>query len=281
MSGELFAKLGLNLVSHQSSTLLGEATMGLYTFCVLYSRLHELDGVVPKHIAERGWSGDVEANRKHLEGLCSERVLFCTRLPNGDYFIEKFSEWNETKKQIAERRTAIKTRKSKYLEKVRGTRSERVPPVSVSVSVKSLSLNKDEVEEPVAPESSVMAVARDVESEPGPEPGKTQRLAMREIEFRDAYCRGIADGKGGPYAWPGGIFDQGSLNECVKTFGKGKHGKVFRGEAVTEWVFDWSAEFAEDVTRKGEAQYYSAYGPKGFKRWLNEQVSKREAKEVG
>jgi hypothetical protein len=150
----LFAKMGLQLVSHQGALVAGEAAMGLYMYCLLYSRTNELDGFVPTEAAERGWGGDVDANRSRLQTLCSERVRYMRRVEHG-YQVEKYSEFNETKAEVAKRRAETKSRVSKLRARsvtrytaVTSTVTNAFVPVSDSVSVSVSSLSSPEPELP-------------------------------------------------------------------------------------------------------------------------------------
>ncbi len=131
---DLFAKMGLQLVHHQAPTLAGEAAMGLYTFCLLYSRLNELDGFIPLKLAERGWSGDVKANRAHLKTLAIPSVALLIEMVHPHlghgFLVCKYEEFNETKMEIAERRTSTKAR----VRKSRAANVTRYMAVTSSVT---------------------------------------------------------------------------------------------------------------------------------------------------
>lgn len=101
-----------------------------------------------------------------------------------------------------------------------------------------------------------------------------------QTRYREAYCRGVSEGKGGPYAWPESKQAQWDLNHCIKTFAIAKDKSPFRGEVLLRWIAHEAHRFADDVTRKDTAKFYSAYAPKGFKKWLNEDYRTEEAQHV-
>jgi hypothetical protein len=109
----LYARFGLQLVSHPGALAAKEDAMGLYVFCMLYSRTHELDGKCPRDAAEMGWSGDRKANRRRLQLLCSPQVGYMRETEDG-YEILKFAEFNETKADIEERRAKTRERVGRH-----------------------------------------------------------------------------------------------------------------------------------------------------------------------
>lgn len=245
--------------------------MGLYLFCVLYSRLNELDGFIPLEAALRGWSGNLGENRARLKTLCSHRVGYLRRVDHG-YEIEKYSDFNETKAEIKVRRESSNERKKKHRLKV-----ERVPNASVtvsdSVSVSDLRSPEGVQREPDTPIAAFVEAA----SEPEPETSRDRYIR--------AYCAGIAAGKGGPFAWSGNEWDLGDLGQLIAVFAHEiKTKKPLRGEKLLMFIEDAAKDFATWINQQKDpktVQFYSAYRPKGCLRFLNEQERAEEARAVG
>ena len=264
----IFAKVDVDLSDHPKAYAAGVEAMGLWLWGLLYCRKHETDGAIPVAAVESALGGKNNQELVHrLLGAC-----LWTK-SKGIFLVLNYAKKNETKAQVTERRSSEAARKQAYRSRLsRGDMAGTTAgspascPGSGSDSVNSLK----------SLEGSAEGGAVDAS-----EPTIAQKMAMRELEYRTAYCAGVAEGKGGPYSWPGGLYEQGTLNECIKTFGKGKHGKPFKGPNVLEWISDWSHDFASEVLARGEVQYYSAFGPKGFRKWLNEQSIKQLEKEVG
>jgi hypothetical protein len=153
--GTLYARMGLQLVHHHRAIEVGEAAMGVYSFCVMYSRLEELDGFVPVAAAERCWSGNVELNRERISQLCKAGLLIA--LPHG-FSVVNFAEFNETKAEIHENRRKTKARVTRY-------RAVTTPPcnafVPVSVSVSDLQSKEDpESQAPPPPQPEPITAVR-------------------------------------------------------------------------------------------------------------------------
>jgi hypothetical protein len=102
--------------------------------------------------------------------------------------------------------------------------------------------------------------------------------------------RGIARGKGGPYALP--ITGQlETLAEAIRAHARwsqtNRRGRPpdtpIEGDDLTDWVEAVAEEFAAWLGAQPDeqARFYSAFGPKGFLRWLNETARKREARRIG
>lgn len=93
-----------------------------------------------------------------------------------------------------------------------------------------------------------------------------------------AYERGVAAGKGGPYACPPA--QHGELLAAVA-----QHGRRWRsgsGEPITgadrlAWLDAKASEFASWLLGRDEKEraFYSSFGPRGFARWLNETNTRR------
>ncbi len=114
--------------------------------------------------------------------------------------------------------------------------------------------------------------------------------ATREQDYQRSYETGIAKGKGGPYAMPNA--QRGELHQALLTFAKwgptnecGRPpGSAIRGDDLVEWIAVYAEDFAAWVVKQPDEKtvsFYSAFGPRGFAKWLNETSLKREAKRVG
>jgi len=106
--------------------------------------------------------------------------------------------------------------------------------------------------------------------------------AERPIDSRQAaaYAAGITEAKGSPWVWPGGRADD-DLAKLIEGHAKDPAGKSYKGDQLLRFLSFTAKEFAEDVIRRGEIQYYSAFEPRGCIRWLNEDAMIEEARRVG
>jgi hypothetical protein len=279
--GTLYARLGLQLVHHHRAVMAGEEAMGVYAFLVMYSRLEQLDGFVPRVIAERCWSGDVKSNRRRLETLVSSGLIIER---DDGWMVISFAEFNDTKAEIAESRAKVRERVTRY---------RRVTDANVPVYVY--------ISDQISEEKKTSEVLEGGESERGPadehpsglhpvatpandgELSKAARLAAREAQLRAVYCAGIAEGKGTPFLWQerrtptGHDANQGKLNEAVRTFAKARDGTQLRGAKVDEWVRLAAADFAESVVKSGDdSKFWSYFQAPGFVRFLNKEAQLSE-----
>lgn len=277
----IYAKLDVDIADHPRAFAAGVEAFGLWAWGLAYTRKHDLDGRIPKVAAFIALGG------KQNEKLAQKLLDAGLWIADGDSFIVfNYAEKNETKAQVQKRKEQTKERVTRYRSVTRDDVTQAVTqPCNASVPGSGSGSGSVYLDpegglgetEPAADDPG--APAND--SEPS-ELTKAQKLEAWESKVRDAYCRGISAGKGGAFAWPGGNQDQGLLNQCVKAFGRAKNkDDPFRGEAVTEWTFNFAGAFALDVVEKGTSKYYSAFSPKGFMRWLNEYHQQNEARRVG
>jgi hypothetical protein len=105
--------------------------------------------------------------------------------------------------------------------------------------------------------------------------------SIREHEYRKAYERGVTEGKGMPFSMPNGTYDSGALHQAILAHAR-HDGKRVTGPKLLEWIADHAHDFATWLAKHpDETKFYSAFGPKGFLRWLNERTKQRESREVG
>ncbi len=277
----LFAKVGLQLVTHQGAMMAGEAAMGLWTFLTLYSRLHELDGFVPQQIAERGWGGGLRANRNLLKRLSSPSVNLVSSsshpLLGPGFIVLKYEEFNDTKADVADRRARTNARVQQFrngdVTRYKGVTRDVTSGVTNAFVPVSVSI-------------SDVVVSSDPDPDLPPAPGSEPRKLTNDERYMGAYVRGIEAGKRGPYEPPGTLADQGMLNRALARFGRAGDGKALRGEALLGWIEDAASDFATDVVRKTredpqQIEFFSGLACKGFVRWLNMQELGAEARRVG
>ncbi len=239
-------------------------SMSLYFWALLHVRSHDGDGSVSK-LALRRWWGDPSHADQHAKALVAsglfddvgESITIC-----------KYAEKNETKQQIDNRRALTRQRVTRYRSVSNANVADDVTrecnatvPDSGSGSVFLPEGGLGETDQPASEA----------------EPTKAQKLAAWEAKHRDAYVRGIADGKRGPFVWSGGLYDQGALNEAIRAFGRlDDTGDVRSAERLLRWTHAAAKDFAEDMVRRPtEAKYYFSFSPKGFKKWLNEEETNK------
>ena len=114
---------------------------------------------------------------------------------------------------------------------------------------------------------------------------ETAEPETAKVRYVKAYCAGISQGKGGPYAWSGNAYDMGELGQIISVFAhESKTKKPLRGERLLGWIEAAACDFATWVGEQKDPdthRYYSGYRPKGCLKFLNEQERGEEARRVG
>lgn len=268
----LYARFGLQLEHHQGALNAGEAAMGLYAYCVIFSRLNELDGFVPTKAAERGWSGDFVANRERLELLCSDAVGYMAKV-DGGYRILKYEEFNQTKADIEEDRKSARDRMRSVRANSRRTSAEHVSNKQRTCRERSVNVpNSNSISDP----------ERDMDPEREAVTALPDWVQARDVEYMTAYVRGIESGKAGTYVFPMDSAALYELRRALTAFAKKRAtGQPIKGNELLSWIEAAAHDFASSITSSGKAQFYSSYGPRGFVKWLNEEETKQEARRHG
>jgi hypothetical protein len=260
--GGLFAKVGLQLVHHQAPAIAGEAAMGLWTFLTLYSRLNELDGFVPLRIAERGWSGDVKANRAHLKTLSIPSVALLISmlhpLLGEGFLVLKYEEFNETKADIADRRARGNARVQKNrngdvtrYNSVTGGVTNALLPVSDSVSVSSESSSESDARESEAPSGVHLAVR--------------PRDPLAASFLAAAYAEGQVLAGAPAYPPPSSPKHIQAIDQAM-VYAQGPNGEPLRGSGGADWLRTTSAAYRK--AKSLSAAFERGYGPEKFLEWL-------------
>lgn len=260
--GTLYACLGLQLVHHRRAIAAGEAPMGVYAFLVMYSRLEELDGMVPTDVAERCWTGDRKANKKRLDVLV--RVGLLVR-HDAKFEILGFEEFNEMRSTIDERRGSDRARKREEREQKRGCHAGHPPDKSVtptpcpanvpvsdsdSVSVSDSLPESEEGTESLAGKlllddvrPIVAVVARMLAEAPPEPPSSAVVLGAGTFDTgADSFGEGVASVTGAPppIAW----WERKNLERVART--------CPAGQSSTAWMFADGAEYARMRVAEGK-----------------------------
>lgn len=137
---EIYARFGVQLITNERSFIAGPDAMGVYAFCVMWTRKEQRDGFVPELVALSAWGGERRENAKRLERLVSCGYL---ERADGGFRVSKYEEHNDTVADIEVAREAARVRKGKSrVGHTSGhgdvTRDSRVRhaevPISISIS---------------------------------------------------------------------------------------------------------------------------------------------------
>lgn len=292
-----FSPIDYDLRDHPKAMRAGVYAMGVWLHAMLTAGASSSDGDIDETALRFAFGERVkpEAIRK----LVAVGLLVKTER---GFHIHNYENKCPTKKDIESMRSAAAERVKKYRESRSGnadvtrysgvtntdvTRNTDVSNAFVSLSVSTSVSSQDQGEqgEGAGRGGTILPPAND--SSPDLE---TVARIDAETRYRQAYERGIADGKKSPYAMPGGGYHAAALHQAILVHArwtKGpKAGQAVRGDDLLAWIEAFAHDFAADVTDWSEKDpkqvaYFSSYGPKGFIRWLNERRTKREAREVG
>ncbi len=265
----LHARVGLQLVAHQGALVAGEEAMGLYMFCVIYSRSNELDGFVPLEAAERGWTGNLDGNRARLKTLCSRRVGFLKRVDDG-YEIQKYADFNETKADIAERRAGGRKRQNKHRDEMSRV-TDALVTVSDSVSVVSdlISLPDSDPDVPEPCGSPREAYAAEV---------NPPRDPLAATFTAAAYAAGQLDAGADAYPVPSEPQDIRALDRIV-AYAPPAEGRALRGEALSAWFRATSAAYRR--AQASASEYQCGFSPRKCLEWLKNGRPRAEDRHSG
>ena len=116
----IFAKVDLVLLSHRKAFEAGPEAMGLWLFCLAYTRDQELDGFVPDAIVRAAWGG--RSNLKLADRLVGADLL---QRVDGGYIVVRYAQKNDTKADVQRRKREEADRKAAFRAKKRtGVREE-------------------------------------------------------------------------------------------------------------------------------------------------------------
>jgi hypothetical protein len=101
-------------------------------------------------------------------------------------------------------------------------------------------------------------------TQPKSETARAREVRPAEQEYQRAYERGIAKGKGSPFAMPEG--QRGELHQAMLAHSAGR-----RGERLLAWIEGEAEDFATWLAKKDTktVEYYSGFGPRGWLRFMN------------
>ncbi len=276
----LHARIGLQLVHHQAPALAGEAAMGVWTFCTIYSRLNELDGFVPQSVAERCWSGNVKANRAHLLKLCSVAVGLASAASHPTlgpgFLMLKYAEFNETKAEIQERRSGNRSRQEKYRESLSRVTNALVTD-SDSDSGSSVSdLSDPELGSGSPRESFVGAAsitpppdesAARPRSEPPPSITTRPPDPFAASFLAAEYATGQLSAGADVYPVPNDLRELRALDALAACSG-GRGAPPLVGEALGAWIRVTSADYRR--AQASAAQYHPGFPPTKCLKWVTD-----------
>lgn len=278
----IFFKVDVTVRSHPRFLKAGREAKGMWVDLMSYTREHELDGRIPK-IALSTFEGTMR-EKLRLVGLLVREGLVVDE--GDDFVLHNYAEkGNQTKADVDAAKKENRDRQARYRESrnalLTGGRNALLTPptgalVPSSSSNSNSSLSRSEGD-PRGPDanpdwglesertSGVSRVASvGIDAIPAnPPAGVTER----HLEYQRAYESGVAAGKGAPYAMPEA--QRADLHRIIAVFGKNREGKPYRGDHLDAWITHTAKEFATQV-RGREAQFYSAFGPRGCLKFLNE-----------
>lgn len=249
----IHAKLDLDLLCHPRAHRAGEA-MATWSWGLIYTRSGHYDGVIHADMLRTSWVGEEKA-RLHADRLVE--VGLWIRRDDGDYEMWRYADKNETRVEIEKRLKKDRDRKKT------GFRSDS---------------KRKAVGIPGSGSGSVLCILEGGAGGNQPEVPEAPATGVRPSEqaYQRAYETGIREGmsNGAGYAMPEN--QRGALHQGIQAHSEGR-----RGDRLLTWIQAAAADFAEDMRKRPDEQkYYSAMGPRGWLRWLNEEAAKEHAKAV-
>jgi len=263
-----FARIDLNVIDHPKAFMAGVDGFGLWAWSVCYCRKHLTDGDIPMAAVRAALNGPDN------EGL-TERLIDCGLWSKKDektIRVINYKAKNETRDQVVEKRKTQRNKKKNQRivarlspEDIEGTPQGTDPPCPSTCP-------------PSCPPTAGISISEE-ESEENPLEAEAAALGIevRELEYKLAYERGIVAGKGGRYVLS--VEHIGWLNELLPAFARSdrsdRFGKRLRGDELLQWIAFEAEHFARWLAAKSEKDIsvYSSFGPKGFRKYLNEAVS--------
>lgn len=158
-----------------------------------------------------------------------------------------------------------RVRKRRQRDKA-GTKAGHVPDTNGTQEGTSAGLSADNPS-PSLHSPSPSAALSFSGSSPEREEKESTRARTRRVEA--AFVRGVSRGKRGPFAMPLG--QAGALLDAIDAHAKNRAGIVYAGDVLERWVDQTAEDFAAWLLAQParELDVYSAFGPRGFLRWLN------------
>lgn len=267
-----YIKKRTHIINHPRFANAGAHARDLYDWGLLHCGLLETDGEIAMvSVLDSSWGYGGKANVKAATRLVEVGLWERTDL---GYRVLKWSEQgNMTKADLQAKRAHDREKKRKQRL---GPKSEVCPPgvprplsegigTCTSTSLSDLDLGEGES-------------ARE-----GDQPTENSEVRPSMLRYSEAYCRGVAAGKGAPYAWPGHKYAEWDLGKAIATFAKRRStGEALRGEKLIAWIEAAADDFASWVVKSGDApKFWSNFDPKGFVRFLNQEAQAEEARRVG
>lgn len=244
------------------------------------------------HLGNSAWGAFLrlvaEANDKQTDGLVDEHLLriicdehdrekLLSAFPWGAsamitkegalYRLHDFLEWNDSAEIVRKRRQARvkagrasgRTRREQVLSKCSnktGTHGQRA-----GVGVGDGDGSDPDLTERVQGEPTA-------EPEQPPSTARLRAPTPRDVEYREAYERGIELGTGGRYVFPSAPWEQGALNDTLRKHAK-DGAKALRGDDLIAWIEREAQAFAD--VGVDDARRWRGLSPTGFQQWQNEQ----------
>lgn len=273
----IHARFDVDVIDHHRVVSAGPAAAGVWWAAVCWTRKQQLDGRIPKRVILGFFGGD-RSNAKSMATLIKVGLFIDS---GDDIVIHNYAAKNETKEQIAERRSKTAKRVSDWRSKgPRNAVTEAFvtsPPPSVTTGSVPGSDSDSVSDQEIPEEIQDLTGSGDLGGTGGP-PTVEKITAMQR--YRAAYESGVCEITG-RYAMQ--REQEGHLAQCIQAHAFDDDGVPLRGERLLVWLNALGADFAEDIHRKrpDEARYYSALGPKGALKWLNERALAARAKAVG
>lgn len=118
---EIYARFGVQLTRNRRAFSVerkAPGAMGLYAFCVMYSRDELLDGFVPEEVALSAWGRPAEERGPQLDALVSVDLL--ERVEDG-FRVVKYAEHNDTVAEVQVAREETRLRVAAFRDKKRGS----------------------------------------------------------------------------------------------------------------------------------------------------------------